>query len=86
MKKDAWKWISDNESKIIEASDKIWNFAELGLVEYKSAELLAHILEENEFKVQMGVSDMPTAFIASWGKGGPIIGVQGEYDALPGIS
>ncbi len=86
MKEDAWKWISDNESKIIEASDKIWNFAELGLVEYKSAELLAKILEENGFKVQMGVSDMPTAFIATWGKGGPIIGVQGEYDALPGIS
>ena len=86
MKDDALKWISDNESKIIENSDKIWNFAELGLVEYKSAELLAHILEENGFKVQMGVSDMPTAFIASWGKGGPIIGVQGEYDALPVIS
>ncbi len=86
MKEDAWKWISDNESKIIEASDKIWNFAELGLVEYKSSELLAHILEENGFKVQMGVSDMPTAFVASWGSGGPIIGMQGEYDALPGIS
>jgi aminobenzoyl-glutamate utilization protein B len=86
MKDDAWKWIADNESKIIEASDKIWHFAELGLVEYKSAELLAHILEENGFNVQRGVSDMPTAFIASWGKGGPIIGVQGEYDALPGIS
>ena len=86
MKEDAWKWISDNESRIIEASDKIWNFAELGLVEYKSSELLAHILEENGFKVQMGVSDMPTAFVASWGSGGPIIGLQGEYDALPGIS
>ena len=86
MKDDAWKWISDNESKIIEASDKIWNFTELGLVEYKSSELLAHILEENGFKVQMGVSDMPTAFVASWGSGGPIIGMQGEYDALPGIS
>ena len=86
MKEDAWKWISTNETKIIEASDKIWNFAELGLVEYKSSELLAHILEENGFKIQMGVSDMPTAFVASWGSGGPIIGLQGEYDALPGIS
>jgi len=86
LKEDAWKWISNNESKIIEASDKIWNFAELGLVEYKSSQLLAQILEENGFKVQMGVSDMPTAFVASWGSGGPIIGLQGEYDALPGIS
>jgi len=86
LKEDAWKWISNNESKIIEASDKIWNFAELGLVEYKSSQLLAQILEENGFKVQMGVSGMPTAFVASWGSGGPIIGLQGEYDALPGIS
>ncbi|TFG30810.1 amidohydrolase [Candidatus Thorarchaeota archaeon] len=86
MKEDAWKWILDNESKIIEASDKIWNFAELGLVEHKSSQLLAHLLEENGFKVQMGVADMPTAFVASWGSGGPIIGLQGEYDALPGLS
>lgn len=86
MKEYAWKWISANESKIIEASDTIWNYAELGLVEYKSSGLLSQILQENGFKVQMGVSDMPTAFIASWGTGGPIIGLQGEYDALPGIS
>ncbi|MDH4213004.1 MAG: amidohydrolase [Candidatus Thorarchaeota archaeon] len=86
MKEDAWGWISNNESKLIEASDKIWNFAELGLVEYKSSELLAKILEENGFSVQRGVADMPTAFIASWGSSKPIIGFQGEYDALPGVS
>ncbi|TFG32600.1 amidohydrolase [Candidatus Thorarchaeota archaeon] len=86
MKEDAWKWITENESNIIETSDKIWNLAELGLVEYKSAELLSNLLEENGFKVQRGVSDMPTAFVASWGKGNPIVAVQGEYDALPGIS
>ncbi len=86
MKEDAWKWISKNESKIIEASTKIWEFAELGLVEYKSSQLLAHVLEENGFTVDMGVSGMPTAFIASWGTGSPVIGMQGEYDALPGIS
>jgi len=86
LKEDAWRWISTNESKMIDASDKIWNFAELGLVEYKSSELLAKILEENSFRVQRGVADMPTAFVASWGSGKPVIGFQGEYDALPGVS
>lgn len=86
MKEDAWKWISDHEKKIMEISDKIWYFAELGLVEYKSSGLLIKTLEENGFSVQKGVASMPTAFIASWGEGSPIIGVQGEYDALPGIS
>lgn len=86
MKEQAWKWISENESKIIETSDKIWSFAELGLVEFKSSEILAKSLEENGFKVERGVADMPTAFVASWGSGTPIIGLQGEYDALPGLS
>ena len=86
MKEGAWKWITSNKSKIIETSDKIWNFAELGLAEYKSSALLANTLEENGFNVRRGVADMPTAFVASWGSGGPVIGVQGEFDALPGIS
>ena len=72
MKEDAWRWISTNESILIDASDKIWNFAELGLVEYKSSELLAKTLEENGFRVQRGVADMPTAFVASWGSGKPV--------------
>ncbi len=86
MKKDAWDWISDNEKKIIEASVKIWELAELGLVEEKSAEYLANVLEEQGFTVEMGVADMPTAFVATYGKGDPTIGFMGEYDALPGLS
>jgi len=86
MKKDAWDWISDNEKMIIDASDKIWNLAELGLVEEKSSKYLANILEEHGFTVEMGVADMPTAFVASYGKGDPTIGFMGEYDALPGLS
>ncbi|MHA1933039.1 MAG: amidohydrolase, partial [Promethearchaeota archaeon] len=67
-------------------SDKIWEFAELGFYEYKSSELLAKILRENGFKVDMGVASMPTAFVASYGSGKPIIAILGEYDALPGLS
>jgi len=86
MKTDAWNWISDNEKMIIEASDKVFDFAELGLVEEKSSKFLAEILESHGFSIEMGVADMPTAFIATYGKGDPTIGFMGEYDALPGLS
>ena len=86
MKKDAWKWISDNEKMIIEASDKVFDYAELGLVEIKSSKFLAEILKDHGFAIDMGVADMPTAFVATYGKGSPTIGFMGEYDALPGLS
>jgi aminobenzoyl-glutamate utilization protein B len=86
MKNDAWKWISDNEKMIIAASDKLFDFAELGLVEEKSSKFLAETLESHGFAVEMGVADMPTAFVATYGKGDPTIGFMGEYDALPGLS
>jgi len=85
-KQKASKWIADNERRIIEVSDKIWEFAELGLQEFKSSSLLAEELRKGGFKVEMGVAGMPTAFVATYGEGGPVIGVMGEYDALPGLS
>jgi aminobenzoyl-glutamate utilization protein B len=85
-KEVGYEWIDDKKKHIIEISDKIWGFAELGLVEYKSAELISSELESNEFKIEMGLAGMPTAFLATWGRGKPIIGIMGEYDALPGLS
>ncbi|MEM2538729.1 MAG: amidohydrolase, partial [Candidatus Methanomethylicia archaeon] len=61
-------------------------YAELGLKEFKSSKLLADELEKHGFKVEMGIAGMPTAFIATWGSGQPVIGVMGEYDALPNLS
>lgn len=87
MDKDtAVDWISKNEAQIIDVSQKVWEWAELGLVEYKSSELIAKTLEEYDFSVDRGVADMPTAFVATYGNSGPVIGIMGEYDALPGIS
>ena len=86
MKKFALEWIEGNKERIIEICDKIWEYAELGLIEYKSSKLLADELERHGFKLERGVADMPTAFIASWGEGKPVIGIMGEYDALPGLS
>lgn len=65
---------------------KIHSLAELGYMEYESSELLASHLEENGFKVERGVAGIPTAFVASFGSGGPVIGILAEYDALPGMS
>ena len=88
MKDTAYQWIDENEKKIIEWSDKVWDFAELGLLEFKTAEYLSNISEKAGFKVDRGVAEMPTAFIGTWsnGEGGPTIGILGELDALAGIS
>jgi len=86
MKKTAFEWIEKNRERLIEISDAIWNYAELGFVEFKSAKLLADELESHGFEMKRGVAGIPTAFVATWGAGTPVIGINGEYDALPGIS
>ena len=69
-----------------ELSDRIWAYAEIALREHRSAAALADYAEQQGFRVQRGVAGMPTAFVATYGKGRPVIGVMGEYDALPGLS
>jgi aminobenzoyl-glutamate utilization protein B len=64
----------------------IWNLAELGYKEGKSANLLQSMLKEEGFTIETGVAGIPTAFTATFGSGSPVIGVLGEYDALPGFS
>lgn len=80
------KWIESLEDPLIEISQEIWNFAELGFREFKSSKLLTNSLKEHGFNVQMGVASLPTAFVAEYGSGMPVVGVLGEYDALPGLS
>jgi aminobenzoyl-glutamate utilization protein B len=86
LKDPAWDWIDQNRERIIEVSDAIWEHAELGLVELESSSLLADELESHGFRVERGVAGMPSAFMGIWGSGKPVIGVMGEYDALPGLS
>jgi aminobenzoyl-glutamate utilization protein B len=80
--------IEEREELLAELSRKVWEFAEVGLQEHRSAEALADALEEEGFEVERGVAGMPTAFYATYsvGTGKPVIGVLGEYDALPGLS
>jgi len=86
VKETAWKWIDDHRDQLTEICDTIWGYAEYGLCEDKSSRLIADTLSKNGFKVKLGVAGMPTAILAEWGEGRPIIATQGEYDALPGIS
>jgi aminobenzoyl-glutamate utilization protein B len=65
---------------------QIWDNAELGYKEYKSSELLQQTLTNNGFVVQKGVAEIPTAFVATFGTGKPVIGILAEFDALPGLS
>jgi aminobenzoyl-glutamate utilization protein B len=73
------------ESEIESMSMELWNYSEIALRESRSAKYLADILESEGFTLERGVADMPTAFVAEWGEGGPVIGILAEYDALPNI-
>src|SRR5689334_16426517 len=65
---------------------QIWSFAEVGYQETKSSALLQQQLRDNGFTVNAGVAEIPTAFVATFGSGKPVIAIIGEYDALPGLS
>ncbi|MFT4769641.1 MAG: aminobenzoyl-glutamate utilization protein B [Glaciecola sp.] len=67
-------------------AETLWSSPELGYLEEESTRLLQDALQEEGFTVEAGVAGMPTAFTASFGSGGPVIGILGEYDALPGMS
>jgi aminobenzoyl-glutamate utilization protein B len=69
-----------------QVSKEIWGYAELGYHENKSSTLLQTQLKTAGFAIQPGVADEPTAFIASYGSGKPVIAILGEFDALPGLS
>lgn len=86
MKETALNWISQHADELTKLSDEIWEYAEAGFLESQSATAQIAVLEKYGFTVQQGVAGMPTAFVASYGAGHPVIGLLGEYDALPGLS
>lgn len=79
--------VIDRKADLIsEVADQIWEYAELSLQEYRSAELYCKVLEREGFRVKKGICDIQTAFLASYGSGRPMIGILAEYDALSGLS
>jgi aminobenzoyl-glutamate utilization protein B len=85
-KQQAVASIEQMQEDLIALSDSIWAFAETAFLEDKSADALAAFAEKQGFRVEKGLAGMPTAFTAEFGSGKPIIGILGEFDALPGLS
>lgn len=80
------EWNDRNTDTYYNAAKEIWDTPELSMQEYKSANTLMNLLEKNGFTIERNVAGMPTAFIATYGQSRPVIGINAEYDALPGLS
>ena len=78
--------IDHHQERFEDVALKIWEYAELGYLEEKSSSLLQQELKDSGFTIQSGVAGIPTAFIAEYNNGGPVLGILGEFDALPGLS
>ncbi len=78
--------IDSKKESYAQIAHTIWSEAEMGYLEYKSSALLKETLEKEGFSIKSGVAEIPTAFVAEYGSGSPVIAILAEYDALPGLS
>ena len=79
-------YIEKKRQKLTALSEEIWRYAEVGFQEFRSAQALERCLEDEGFTLEKGVAGIPTAFVARYGSGKPVIGFLGEYDALFDLS
>lgn len=86
MKAFLMEWNESHTEDFYQAAREIWENPELSMQEYRSSSVLIELLKKNGFEIEAGAAEMPTAFIASYGTGRPVIGISAEYDALPGLS
>ena len=86
LKQEAIAAVERRAADLKALSDQVWGFAETALRETRSSTVLAEYAEKQGFRVTRGVAGMPTAFVAEYGSGRPVIGIVGEFDALPGLS
>ena len=86
MKQSIYDYIQSRADEFIGISDKIWEFAELSLNEYKSVACYLDFLKKEGFTVREKAANVPTAFVATYGEGRPRIGILAEYDALSSLS
>ena len=80
------QWLEENKQEFYAVADEIWANPELGLEEYRAFGLITGLLKKYGFQVESGQGGMPTAFVATYGTGRPVIGINAEYDCLPGLS
>jgi aminobenzoyl-glutamate utilization protein B len=86
LQQEMTRYLDALQPELVKVNQDIWTYAELGLQEYRSAGRLVGVLKKAGFKVHEGVSGMPTAFVAEYGSGKPVVGILAEYDALPELS
>lgn len=86
LKTQASTAIQTNYDQYKNMALQIWDYAEVGYKEVKSSALLQQTLKDNGFTIEAGVAGIPTAFVATYGSGSPVIAVLAEFDALPGLS
>ena len=83
---DVLDYVEAERQPSIDVADTLWRLAELGYLEQKSSKTLQNYLAQREFTIEQGVADIPTAFVAKYGRGGPTIALLAEFDALPGLN
>ena len=85
-KKQVHAYIRSRAQTIIDVNDSLWEYAETAFIEYKSVDKLCTVLEQEGFRIEKGVGNVPTAFTATYGSGKPVIGLLAEYDALADLN
>ena len=83
---DVLDYVEAERQSSTDIADSLWRLAELGYLEQKSSKTLQNYLAQREFTIEQGVADIPTAFVARYGRGGPTIALLAEFDALPGLN
>ncbi len=85
LKQAGLEEVENLSPQINELCQTLWDYSETALLETKSTQLLIEVLEKEGFSIEKNVAGMPTAFVATFGSGAPVIGILAEYDALPGV-
>ena len=83
---ELFRYLDRHSEKFDSLALELWDYAELGYLEFRSSTKLQQVLAADGFEIQAGIAGIPTAFVASFGEGKPVIGILAEFDALPGIS
>ena len=86
LKNQAMEGVEARRKLVQEITDSLFSFSELGYHEFESAKYITDLLEKGGFRVKNGVAGMPTAFVAEWGSGKPVIGFMADIDGLPETS
>ena len=83
LKAEAAREVDAKAKSIQEMVDQVFSYGELGMQEFETSKFLSGILEQNGFKVERGVAGIPTAWVARWGSGKPVISLGSDIDGIP---